>query len=386
MKKFLLFLFLPLFLQSSFAQTTEVGGFEFEGLDRDYFVYLPAGYTPGDQLPLVFNFHGITSTSGQQYSYTGVFGGMNTVADTGQFIVCYPEGTKIPTESGFEWNVGFSFSTSTADDVGFINALIDTLHAKYDINLDRVYACGMSNGGYMAYKLACDLTDRFQAIASVTGSMVPEEFAVCNPTNTIPVMQIHNTSDSVVLYAGFDFGVSMDDLMDRWTNENFCLGDADSVAIADIDPTDGSTVDKFTWNNCQGNRQVVHFRVNGGAHTWPGSSLVFAPTNKDINASKEIWDFFNQYNAPITTSTEVANPNIEVQISPNPFVDHMQIASPAGLLQSYTLYNAVGQIVKTATSIDAYQVDLDARDLIPGAYYLQVSNAIGVNLYKVIKE
>ena len=388
MKNLLFALFLVFTYSNLFAQTTEVFTFDHDGIEREYFLYLPDGFDPSQQLPVVFNFHGITSDHGEQYTYTGFFGGFDDVADANQFIVCYPNGTKIPTEEGYEWNVGFTFSPTTADDVGFIDRLIDTLHSNYNINLDRVYATGMSNGGYMAFRLACELTNRFQAVASVTGSMVPQEMAICNPSNTIPVMQIHNTADPVVGYNGFDNGAPIDELLEKWRNENYCDATMmDSLALPDTDPNDGSTVDKFTWNDCQGNRQVLHYRVNGGSHTWPGSSLVFTETNQDINASQEIWNFFDQYQTPIAVGTSKQEQlSIDVAISPNPFSDQFLIASKASPLQSVILYNTLGEKLFSRENINAHQYQMNPLQLIPGSYYVQVRNELGVKIIKIIKD
>ncbi len=385
-----LFFFLAFVFSSShlFAQATEVFTFEHDGIEREYFLFLPTGYDESQSLPVIFNMHGITSDFGEQYTYTSFFGGFNELANANNFILCFPNGTKIPDETGFEWNVGFSFSNSTADDVGFIDQLIDTLHSNYNINLDRVYATGMSNGGYMALKLACDLTHRFQAVASVTGTMVPEEMAICNPSNTIPVLQIHNTADLVVGYDGFDFGVSIDELLEKWRNENYCDASVvDSLTLPDTDPNDGSTVDKFTWNDCQGNRQVVHFRVNGGAHTWPGAGLIFDDTNQDISASEEIWKFFDQFQTPIAVGTADQKPTqIGASILPNPFDDQLLVQSEASPLQSIILYNALGKKLLDRQNINAFQYQIDQLQLVPGAYYVQVRNEVGVEVIKVIKD
>lgn len=384
MKRFYLLLLLPFLFSNLNGQNTELGEFEFDGLLREYFVYLPNGYTPGDQLPLVFNMHGITSSNGEQYSYTGLFGGFNEVADTGQFIICYPNGTKIPDDDGYEWNVGFSFSSSTADDVGFINALIDTLHAHYDILLDRVYATGMSNGGYMAYKLACEIPHRFQAVASVTGSMVPDEFDNCSPGTSIPVMQIHNTADPVVLYDGSEFGVAIDPLMEKWRNLNFCSETVDTTAIPDSDVNDGSTVEKISWEDCYSNRKTVLFKINGGGHTWPGSTFVFAPTNNDINASREIWEFFLQYTEPIAVNVKELQATPPLVIAPNPAVDQINISTTGYLIEELMLWDNLGRLVDRVPAVNEQNYQMNLNHLTPGVYVLRAKTQGGWSSQKII--
>jgi len=155
MKKIILFF---LSIQCCFGLSAQNidASFTHDGILREYIVHLPTDYVQGNQLPVVLNLHGITSNASQQLFYSN----FNPVSDTGNFIVVYPEGTEIVGGTGRQWNVNFPFSTNNADDVGFISNLIDTLHADYNINLDKVYVTGMSNGGYMAYKLACELTDK----------------------------------------------------------------------------------------------------------------------------------------------------------------------------------------------------------------------------------
>lgn len=388
MKKILpIFAFLFLFTTLLSAQDKVEYSFDYDGLTRDYFVILPNGYTPGTPVPVVFNFHGITSSNEEQYGYTGLFGGFNEVADTGQFIVCYPNGTKIPNDTGFEWNVGFSFSTSTADDVGFVDALIDTLYADYNIDLNRLYATGMSNGGYFAYRLACELPERFQAIASVTGSIVPEEFAKCYPGTTIPVMQIHNTGDQVVPYNGFQHGTPIEEVIARWRQFDFCSPVADTFAFPNIDLLDGSTVEKYSWTDCYANRQVVLYKVNGGDHTWPGSKLVLAATNNDILASREIWEFFLQFNQPIAVSTQKPLQVLEeLTFSPNPFQESLYIQSNGSQISAIQVFTTTGQLVHQSNRISSQNHQLSLENLNKGMYLVQVKTAKGSQTHKVIKE
>src|SRR5258706_3847373 len=152
---YLLFCF-PLFLS---GQQTINGTIMHDGLQRDYILYVPASYVPGTPAPLVLNFHGYTSNAFEQMFY----GDFRPIADTAGFLIVHPNGT-VDQLGNQHWNVGWG--TSTVDDVGFTNALIDSLSAQYDINQDRVYSTGMSNGGFMSYKLACDLSNRIAAIAS----------------------------------------------------------------------------------------------------------------------------------------------------------------------------------------------------------------------------
>src|SRR3990172_6409632 len=143
----------------SYAQVQQ-GSFVFEGYTRTYLVYLPPNYNGVDPMPVVFNLHGWTLDMTQQMNYSK----MNEVADTAGFIVVYPNAVDATWSSGIATFAG-------RNDVGFLNVLIDTLAAHYSINLQRIYSCGFSNGGFMSYRLACELSNRIPAIASVAGTI-----------------------------------------------------------------------------------------------------------------------------------------------------------------------------------------------------------------------
>ena len=170
------------------AQQTINGSITHDGIQRDYILYIPEIYDGSTAVPLVLNFHGFGSSASQQMFY----GDFRDIADTEGFLLVHPEGTSSIGDQF--WNVGFpGNSSSTIDDVGFTEALIDELATLYAIDLDRVYATGMSNGGFMSFLLACQLSEKIAAVASVTGSMTQDTFDDCNAQHPTPVLQIHGT-------------------------------------------------------------------------------------------------------------------------------------------------------------------------------------------------
>jgi polyhydroxybutyrate depolymerase len=145
-----------LFSCIGFSQTYS---FTHNSIVRSYIVHLPTGYVASTQYPLVINMHGYTSTAAQQQAYSQ----MDVVADTGKFIVVYPDGVNNA------WNAGFG-TNPTIDDVGFLSTLIDTMKAKFSVDALKVYSCGLSNGGFMSFRLACELENKIAAIAPVAGA------------------------------------------------------------------------------------------------------------------------------------------------------------------------------------------------------------------------
>jgi polyhydroxybutyrate depolymerase len=139
------------------AQTNH--SFTFDGVNRTYIVNTPTGYNTNQKYPLVFILHGVTQTANGMMNYSG----FNTTSNDSGFIAVYADGVNN------SWNS--TMGASGTNDIGFINALLDTMMTKYSVNPARVYSCGFSNGGYMSHRIACELGNRFAAIASVAGTM-----------------------------------------------------------------------------------------------------------------------------------------------------------------------------------------------------------------------
>ena len=145
---------------------------------RYYFIYRPANLNTDISVPVLFALHGYGSSALSHLTYTNYF----SLADANNFIVIYPQGTTTDTLSS-HWNVGGWTSKSTRKDIEFIDTVIDLIKDKIQIDQTRIYSSGMSNGGYMSYSLACNLNNKIAAIASVTGSMTPDNFDNCTPSN-----------------------------------------------------------------------------------------------------------------------------------------------------------------------------------------------------------
>ncbi len=330
---YFLFLLLPFF---SLAQTI-TGSFQHDGLARDYRLHLPPNLQPGEQLPLVLNLHGYTSNAVEQEFYSG----MNAVADTGRFLVCYPNGV------GNAWNVGTTWG-GTADDVGFLSALIDTIQAQYGVDMERVYSCGMSNGGFMSYRLACELGDRIAAIASVTGTMTTAMLTNCDPVRPMPVMEIHGTADQVVAYNG-SFGVaSIPDVVDFWDSQNECDGPVVSGNFPDVVTNDQATASFDIHTGCQEGVEVILITVANGGHSWPGAIPIpsFGATCQDFSASSEIWNFFNRFKLDLPSAVvENDGQDPQVAVFPNPFVTEFYILFEGKPVEFARVFDARGRLV-----------------------------------------
>jgi polyhydroxybutyrate depolymerase len=278
-----------------FGQQTLNKSIIHDNMQRDYIIHIPSSYNVNTPIPLVFCFHGYTSNASTIMSYAN----FNYISDTAGFIVVYPQGTLL--QGTTHWNVGGWTTGSTTDDVGFSISLLDSISNEYNIDDTRVYSTGMSNGGYMSFLLACQVSDKIAAIASVTGSMTPQTYNACNPQHPTPILQIHGTNDQTVPYIGDPtWTESIDDVLQYWVGYNNCNSTPTITAIADINQFDGSTAEYIIYDGCDNSVTTEHFKIYGGDHDWPG---VWG--NMDINASAEVWKFFTKYdiNGLINSST-----------------------------------------------------------------------------------
>ncbi len=346
MKYFLLLIMFVCSATIASAQTI-TGSIQHDGLERSYRLYVPPNLPQNSHPPLVFNLHGFTSNAQQQELYSG----MNAVADTAGFIVCYPDGI------GNAWNIGVA-GGSTADDIGFIAALIDKFHLENNIDLERVYSCGLSNGGFFSYRLACEMGDRIAAIASVAGSMTTAMLDECSPQRPMPVMEIHGDADPVVDYNGAIGNSAVRDVFDFWTSNNHCLWPANIGDIPDVAPNDQCTASFEFYYVCTDLAGVILVTIHGGGHTWPGAfpTVVFGPTCQDFNASREIWVFFRQFHLELPSATSgTIVPSVDFQAYPNPFFDRLNLVAEDNDVTTVHIFDATGRVIwegKAGKTID----------------------------------
>lgn len=262
--------------------------FNHDGLNRLYTLYKPDNLK--DNAPLVFVMHGYTSNSTNIMNYSN----MNDIADENGFMVCYPQGTVNIYTGQTHWNANLK-EMSSVDDSNFLTALAKKLQGEYNLSQENTFACGMSNGGFMSYTLACEKNDTFKAIGSVTGTMSGYDWENCQ-SNKVPILQISGTNDNVVPMdgsmssaGGWGGAPKIQDIISYWSNINEC-SNVQNIDIPNINSQDNSYVKLEKRTDCFSNNEVWFYTVYGGAHTWPG-----AWGNMDINASKEIWEFFSRY-------------------------------------------------------------------------------------------
>lgn len=259
---------------------------EVEGETREYLIYVPNTYDTIQSFPLMLNFHGWTMSARNQMEVSD----MRALSETDEFILVYPQGTRLWGST--HWNVGSWTLGSNAKDVEFIAALINQIADNYNIDDERVYACGYSNGGFFSHELACQLSQKIAAIGTVAANISEETINNCNPSHPIPIITISGTRDDEVEYDGSipERTLSQEETLEYWRTFN----KVDTVPIItnmpDLNSLDGSTAVRYQYVNGDNDSEVEHYKVVDGGHDWPGTF-----GNMDINSDSVIWNFVSQF-------------------------------------------------------------------------------------------
>ena len=207
---------------------------------------------------------------------------MRTLSESKGFILIYPQGTLL---GGYpHWNpspIGEGNKSST-DDLGFIDRLLSTLPEKINIDSSKIYACGYSNGGFLSYALACNLTDKIAAIGSVAGTMVSDTYENCQATVQKPMINIHGAEDPIVPYGGAPGLVSINNVLDFWAELNL----AENMSTNFFDG-----VENYMYKDSLGTPLVSHFKIINGTHTWDYSSLL----SNNTSSNELIWEFVSKF-------------------------------------------------------------------------------------------
>lgn len=278
-----------------------------DGLERDYIIHVPSNINQDS--PLVVVIHGYTSSAETIKTYSG----MNDIANREGFIAVYPQGT-VGSDGNTFFQVGYDFhSDSTVDDVSFIRYLVNSLTQEFNLKRQKAFATGMSNGGDMAYLLACTSSDLFEAVASVTGVMMKQTMDNCELDNPVPIFEIHGTADDISFFdgdinnaTGWGAYYGLPETIDFFV-EKYQLAQKSEELILSKD--EGAPNDIFFeryWTEGI-ETEVWMYRIEGGGHIWPGAGVkltwwnnpllryYFGSGENEISASEAVWMFFKKY-------------------------------------------------------------------------------------------
>ncbi len=229
----------------------------------------------------------------------------NDLADQNGFIVGYPEGLNK------YWNDGRTDSISLShynkvDDVGFLDRVIDYGMDSFRVASDHIFIAGMSNGGFMAFRLACELSNKIKGIAAVSASLALDQLVTCSPDSSVSVMMINGTRDPIMPFDGGEMiweqqsqgsVLATEETVQYWLGENNCKEKSTKRDVPNTSLFDETRSEREVYNDCKNNTKVALITVTNGGHTWPGgrqyaSEKNIGKTSKDFDAAKEIWKFF----------------------------------------------------------------------------------------------
>jgi polyhydroxybutyrate depolymerase len=274
-----------------------------EGIERTYHIHLPPDFNKDMPAPLVFALHG-GGGEGRRFDQSTTQGTLTAAADKRGVILIFPEGINK------HWCDGRTEILKTKkvyDDVGFISKIIDTMVKNYGVDPTRVYATGISNGGFMSVRLAIDLSGKIAAVAPVA-AQISKALKEKTPKLPISIMIVNGTKDPLVPFEGghirlFKFGRSRGEILstastvEHFRRYNGCSITPEKSKLQDKDPDDGTNVEIEKYAGGKDKTEVILVKIIGGGHTWPGGSQyltprVIGPVCRDINASEIILDFF----------------------------------------------------------------------------------------------
>lgn len=276
---------------------------EVNGVKRDFILYLSPKFNSGGSLPLLFVFHGGGSDMTGMQKATN----WDSIAAKKNFVVVYPNGINK------NWNDGrltqSNIDKELGDDTAFVSQLDDYLLRSGKIDPNKVFATGVSNGGFMSQKLACDLTSKFAAIAPIATAVSQTYINDCKPTRPIPIIWFEGTNDPLIPFNGGELTnsllginqsrgtvLSAEDSIKFWNQKNGCNENEQTSNLPDTNKLDGSTVTLRTF--CANSKApLIYYQINGGGHTWPGGAqylprLVIGNVNQDVDSEQVIWEFF----------------------------------------------------------------------------------------------
>ncbi len=289
-----------------------------DGMNRTFQCHLPVGYRSLKNMPVVLCFHGL-QLNGSLMMFISNF---NPVSDRNGFVVVYGDGI------GKAWDDGRG--GRGVDDIAYVCKVIDKVASTVSVDKRRVYACGISNGGYFSQLLACAIPDRLAAIGVVGSTLTQQAANHCHSDRSMPIMFFLGTKDPLIAWGSAGAGTASGELnelvdlvgaskyggvesalarygglipvpevIDFWTAHNHCSSsNPHTTDMPDIDPKDGTRVKREAWGST--GSEVVLYRIEGGGHTWPGgfpyaSSGFAGKISQDVNASETLWQFFKTH-------------------------------------------------------------------------------------------
>ena len=259
-----------------------------EDINREFYIVSPNDLTSDDQAPLLISLHGGADYADANMQYTGFLDILNEKS----FVAIFPQGTVAEGKGDTGWYAGGDCSGLEVCDLSFIERLIDYSVEDHNIDKDRVYVSGFSNGAFMVYTLACFLSDKIAAFAPVSGSMSPDDYQICNPQRPIPIIHIHGINDDSIPIQGSDYVTPLEDVSSFLSMINNCT-QSSIIDGEDINEDGYAWYSEISYDCNEGVTVNFTYLENFG-HNWP-SLESSKGSGADIDGASFIWEFLSAY-------------------------------------------------------------------------------------------
>jgi len=357
---------------------------QFQGQERNYVMYIPKQTTSNRPWPVVLDLHGYAMDAFMHMRISR----MPSVADTAQFIVVYPQSAEV--ENDGKRILDWSLVTNPEESIAFIQHVLQEVQNTYFVNPDRIYATGWNTGGMMCYQLACTMTDKLAAIATVGGTAVRSQ--VCQPQRPIPVLYVQATMDPLANYQynsnSYEV-LSVQEYLDHWLDMNQCSATSTREEVIAPDSVDVFGGETESWSDCQA--AVLRYRP------WQKKSQGFLPELDHAlhqTTSAKIWSFFREHtNASVTTSTKTRVDDLSsVRVFPNPIKDQLTIRgflAKAGTITLDISHISGLQIYRERIAMASGDFTLERRmaDQVPnGLYFVSLRHNNQIISRKMVRQ
>jgi polyhydroxybutyrate depolymerase len=266
-------------------RTDADGSLQVGDVTRFYDLYVPSSHTGEQPMPLLLVFHGAGGDGRTMEQHTG----FSRLAEQEKFIVVYPDAI------GKHWDARRGSQPETNNDIGFIKALLEQLGQQYKLDRSRIYAAGFSNGGMFAQRIACELSDKIAAGATVAATMPENLSRICQPVQPVSMLLMHGTDDPAIPYGPPSKALlSLADTVKYWSTHNRCSAQPAKTVLPQA-----PYVRLETYEQCANETTVMFYTIEGGKHAWPRPQAETPnASSQEMDASAIIWDFFSKHAAP----------------------------------------------------------------------------------------
>lgn len=336
-------------------------------IEREYILHVPETYDEVKPTPLVINMHGFGDCAASYAETIGDFYNFNDLANKENFLVAYPQGAYRPEKEDNYWEPGDNGEDDIYEnDIYFIEQLVADISAEYNVEQNKVYACGYSNGGMMAYSLACNSNDLFSAIGIMSGTMLEED---CMAASPVPMIIFHGIADGVLPYDGGIWYQSVSDIVDFWLDKN----NLPASSMVSYDFNDGNVIRDHYFagddNSCMTLYTINEEFDKPGDHVW------FSEPIDGTSPNELLWNFMNENCTTLSGVENASSSDFIIDILPNPFTQQLTIESENAIGQNFRIIDLHGKTVSVGEINSSKQI-IDLSTLPANVYIINIGGEV----------